>query len=83
MPDVDCARPGTSVDRQDRHATMETDVKSDGEAVEPSARSLRPDCYEDLLERPGTGGGKRDASDRLKPGGEVPQFRHLRFVDDF
>ena len=49
MPDVDCARCGTTVDMQDRHATVETEiVEGDGEAVEPSAHFLCPDCYDDL-----------------------------------
>lgn len=49
MPDVDCARCGATVDMQARHATVETElVESDGEAVEPSAHFLCPDCYGDL-----------------------------------
>lgn len=49
MPDIDCARCGTAVDTQERHATVESEVVDpEGEAVEPSAHFLCLDCYDDF-----------------------------------
>lgn len=49
MSDIDCARCGTAVDAQERHATVESEVVDpEGNAVEPSADFLCLDCYDDF-----------------------------------
>ncbi|WP_135535195.1 hypothetical protein [Halostella pelagica] len=60
MPTFDCGRCNTTIDTQERHATVETEVvDSDGEAVEPSSQFLCLDCYDDLQAFiDGTGGDR-------------------------